>query len=104
MTAIANDITGLQKLLKNDILQRVVKTVVEVVVAQTALYTTVVPNPPKTTTSAALAGGAVVLSLLWNALTTWAASSKSKRLVALQAAIETAAQKIVAEQAANPKV
>ena len=97
--ALSDLLVKIKALATNDTVSRVAKTVVEVIAAQTALYTTVVPNPPSTSTAAALAGGAGTVSLLWNLAIKWALASRNKRLVALEAAIVKAAALIVAEQA-----
>lgn len=82
----------------NDLVSRVLKTVVEVVAAQTALYTTVVPNPPSTSTSAGIAGAAGVAALGWNLLILWATKARSKRLDQLAAAIDKIVDQRLAEQ------
>ncbi len=89
----------IQSFSNSDIVKRVVKTVVEVVAAQTALYTTVIPNAPKPATSAAVAGGAGLLSLVWNGLVAWYNKHQTTKLVKLQGAIEAAVAKIEAAKA-----
>jgi hypothetical protein len=90
-----------QALSKNELLDRVVKTVVEVIVAQATLYTTVVPNPPSLQTSGAVAGGAGLLSLIVNGIVKWAGKSQAKKLDALQKAINEAAAALNAAKAAE---
>jgi hypothetical protein len=94
-----NLILKIKAFFTNDLVARVVKTVVEVVAAQTALYTTVVPNPPNTNTSVGIAAGSGVLALLWNLGLSWATKTKSKRLDQLAAAIDAVVDKRLQEQA-----
>jgi hypothetical protein len=100
--SIANDVTKAQSLFSNDTLQRVVKTIIEVVAAQAALYTTVIPNPPTIAASGALAGGAGVLALVWGLLLAWATNTKSAKLDSLAAAIDKAVDARLAAQKVVP--
>ncbi len=93
-------IPTVQKFAASDLVKRVIKTIVEVVGAQTALYTTVVPNPPNTQTSAAIAGAAGVLALVWNALLAWYAKRQDTKLVTLQRIIFAQVEATKAAQAA----
>lgn len=93
-----NFLLKLKALFANDVLVRTAKTIVAVVLTEGSLYTTVVPNPPNTKTSAALAGGAGLITLVWNALLTWATASKAKRLNNLAAVIDAAVAAKLAER------
>ena len=90
--SLSSAVTKTQSFFSNDTLQRIIKTVVEVIAAQAALYGTVVPNPPTIQTSGAVAGGAGVLALVWNLVLAWAGKRKAAQLVKLQAAVDAAAQ------------
>lgn len=87
---MSNLLLKLKSFFTNDTVSRVVKTIVEVGAAQTALYTTVIPNPPSTQTSAALAGGSGVLALVWNLAIQWAVKRRNARLTLLANAIDAA--------------
>jgi hypothetical protein len=101
--SIASAVSKVQAVATNDTVARVVKTIIEVIAAQTALYTTVVPNPPNTQTSAAIAGGAGVLALVWNLLLKYASSVKSAKLDALAKAVDQAVDARLAAQAQVPQ-
>ncbi len=98
--SLASDVTSTQAFFSNDTLQRVLKTIIEVVAAQAALYTTVVANPPSLPASGAVAGGAGVLALVWNLALAWATKTKSTKLDALAAAIDKAVDARIAALAA----
>jgi hypothetical protein len=89
-------ITTVQAYLRSEPIKRTVKTVVEVVAAQTALYTTVIPTAPKPSTSAAVAGGAGVLSFLWNNAVVWYHKSQAAKAAKFEAAFAAAVQAAVA--------
>src|SRR5437016_87885 len=78
-----------QKVLTSDIAVRAYKTFVQIAGAQLALSGPVYPNT-STVEKAALAGAAAAIAVLWNALLTWSAANKAKKLVALQATIDAA--------------
>lgn len=101
--SISGAITKIDALSKNDLLDRVIKSVVGAVVVQSTLYTTVVPNPPSMQTSGVVAGGVGVFSLVVNGILTWARKSQAKKLAELGAAIEAAAKLLVeADKAIAP--
>jgi hypothetical protein len=94
-------VTKVTTVFTSPIIERALKTFVEVTAAQAALYTTVIPNSPSVQGSATISASATVLSIIWNGLVQWSLAVRSKKLDALCRAIDEAVDARLSAQAAQ---
>lgn len=95
---IANLITSTYTWLQKPLVERTVKTIVEVTAAQAAVYTTLVPNPPPLGASVAISSGAGLVAFGLNLVLAWATKTKSAKLDALAVAIDKVVDERIKEQ------
>lgn len=77
--SISKLVLKIDSLVQNPTLDRTVKAVIAVLVAQGTLYTTVVPNPPSLPVSAGVAGGSGLLVAIISLIITWAEKKQSPK-------------------------